>query len=121
MYDLPEEKFTEFTKNFPLFPAQHFDFAFSNAPWPIGMHSTAPASLKKKVAAASGSHFLRVKSIDRVLKEYLSEVEYEETDPDRIDFRILRTVNQSFSAQREVLIYITGIGVPWGKLLANGL
>jgi hypothetical protein len=109
--DLPEEEFTDFTKNFPLFPAQHFDFAFSNAPWPIGMHSTAPASLKKKVAAASISRFLRVKSIDRVLKEYFSEIAYKETDPDRIDFRILRIINQSFSTHREAIIYITGIGV----------
>ena len=87
--------------SFPLFPAGEFDFFYKNAPWGIGLESTCPAELKRKIAGAFISEILELKSVDNVIKKYLADREYEEADYDRLDLRIRRFISSSMTLFHE--------------------
>jgi hypothetical protein len=78
---------------FPLCALEDFDFVLPE-PWPIGLRKTYPLELKKRVIAASTSLFMRLKSADRVRKEYGDSANYETDSEDRLDLRIDRAVNE---------------------------
>lgn len=86
-------------ENFPLFQAEEYDFYFENMPWPIGLKSTHPVELKKRVAVAGMSFALGVRSMDSIYRKYSQFFDYEEPDEDRIDLRI-----QSFIRSKMALI-----------------
>lgn len=81
--------------DFPLFQAGEYDFYYKNAPWKIGLESTCPAELKRKIAGAFISETLQLKSVDNVLKKYLANIDYVEADDDRLDLRIRRHIEYS--------------------------
>jgi hypothetical protein len=79
---------------FPLFQGGEYDFYFKKSPWQIGLHSTYPDSLKRKIAAAVTSEKLGLRSVDNVLKKYLVGVSYPEEDGSRLDLRIRSFVSR---------------------------
>lgn len=79
---------------FPLFQGGEYDFYFKRAPWPLGLHSTLPSSLKKKIAAALISEALGLKSVDNVSKNYLKNISYPEVDENRLDLCVRRFVSK---------------------------
>ncbi|MGH6811439.1 MAG: hypothetical protein ACREDM_03555 [Methylocella sp.] len=79
---------------FPLFRGGEYDFYLANSPWQIGLQSTHPDSLKRKIAAAVISEGLGLRSVDYVLKNYLADVTYPEEDGTRLDLRIRSFVSR---------------------------
>jgi hypothetical protein len=74
--------------SFPLFQGGEYDFYLAKSPWKIGLQSTHPDSLKRKIAAAVVSEFMGLRSVDNVLKKYLHDVSYPQEDGSRLDLRI---------------------------------
>jgi len=93
---------------FPLFQHGEYDFFFPNAQWEIGLKSTYPESLKKKIAAVLVSELMGLKSVDNVLKNYLSDVQYPEEDDARLDLRIRAAVTKLIS-KFDALIFAISI------------
>jgi hypothetical protein len=73
---------------FPLFQGGEYDFYLPNSPWQVGLKSTHPNSLKRKIVAAVISEAQGLRSVDYVLKTFLSDVTYPEQDGCRLDLRI---------------------------------
>lgn len=93
-------------KSFPLFQAGEYDFFFARSPWKIGLHSTYPNSLKKKIAAAMISESLALKSVDNVARNYLKDIEYPAPDKNRLDIRVRGFISgkmKIFDSQIELL------------------
>lgn len=83
---------------FPLVDGKgEFDFYFKIFPWEIGLQSTCPADLKRKIAAVVISEKLGLRSLDYVIKNYLSNVTYSEEDSKRLDHRIRSFVSNKMS------------------------
>lgn len=57
-------------------------------PWTIGLKSTHPVELKKRVAVAGISVALGMRSMDRIYKKYSEYFEYKESNENRIDLQI---------------------------------
>jgi hypothetical protein len=79
---------------FPLFQGEAYDFCFHNSPWKIGLQSTYPNHLKKKIAAVLVSEQLQLKSVDHAMRQYVSTMEYPEGDPSRLDWRVVEFINK---------------------------
>jgi len=73
--------------NFPIYLADDFDFTFPGIGWTIGLRSTYPNILKKRIASAAISLMMGI-SAERVEKKYLHNVEYEEPPTNRLDLVI---------------------------------
>ncbi|HEY9211301.1 MAG TPA: hypothetical protein VIQ29_00445 [Ancylobacter sp.] len=80
--------------NFPIFQADEYDFYFENMPWPIGLKSTHPTELKKRVAVAGISVVLGARSMDSIYKKYSKIFDYEEPNENRIDLQIQEFVRK---------------------------
>ncbi|VTZ25808.1 conserved hypothetical protein [Methylocella tundrae] len=83
---------------FPLFQGGEYDFCFPKAFWKIGMQSSIPNSLKKKIAASIISEQFGLKSVDNVSRKYLKGVNYPESDNERLDRRVRSFVAKKMSA-----------------------
>lgn len=83
---------------FPLFQHGEYDFYFPNAHWQIGLKSSYPESLKKKVAAVLISEFVGLKSIDNIMKTYMRDVSYPVAAESRLDLRVREFVSKRISA-----------------------
>jgi len=91
---------------FPLFLAGEYDFCFTRSPWDIGLHSTCPNSLKKKIAAAVISESLALKSVDNVARNHLKDLVYPDPDKNRLDIRIRGFITEKmniFGSQIDLL------------------
>jgi len=92
--------------SFPLIQGGDFDLYFGHMPWQIGLKSTYPNSLKRKLAAVAASEFLGIRSIDYVLKNYLADVNYPEEDGSRLDRRIRSFVSGRMSELDAAIRYV---------------
>lgn len=79
--------------NFPIYLVDDFDFTFPGIGWSIGLRSTYPNILKKRIASAAISLIMGI-SPDRVEKKYLHDVEYKESSPNRLDLIIDSFIKQ---------------------------
>lgn len=86
-----------FRTAFPLFQGGEYDFCLPNSHWQIGLKSTHPNSLKRKIVAAVISEAQGLRSVDYVLKTYLSDVNYSEQDRSRLDLRIHSFVSRKMN------------------------
>jgi hypothetical protein len=103
-------------KHFPIYPSKDYDMDFPNMQNSIGIMSTAPHELIKRVVAAAISYQARNSSIDYTYKRYLRDKRYNTNDGSRLDLRISRAIDlhgQLFSA---LLFHITTLK---GKTLGN--
>jgi hypothetical protein len=79
--------------HFPIFSYEDYDFQFKKAPWPIGLKSTYPEELVRRVAAA----FISLQmdnSLDYTYRRYLKDAHYKMDDGSRLDLRIARAIDQ---------------------------
>jgi hypothetical protein len=90
---------------FPLFQAGEYDFYLSKSPWQIGLQSTHPDSLKRKIAAAVMSELAGLRSVDYTLKRYLQDVTYPQEDGSRLDLRIRAFVSRKMSHFDSAIMY----------------
>lgn len=91
---------------FPLFQGGEYDFYLPHSPWQIGLQSTHPDGLKRKIAAAVVSQFLGLRSVDHVLKKYLAHVTYPEEEGSRLDLRIRSFVSCKMSDFNSLIRYL---------------
>ena len=80
--------------HFPIFSYEDFDFQFKGAPYPIGLKSTYPEELIRRVAAAFISFQMGNAAIDYTYKRYLKDHRYETNDGSRLDLRVTRTISR---------------------------
>jgi hypothetical protein len=80
--------------HFPIFSYEDYDFQFWNAPWPIGLKSTYPEELVRRIAAAFISLQMGNSGVDYTYKRYLKDAHYEMNDGSRLDLKITRTIAQ---------------------------
>lgn len=95
-----------FAAAFPLFQGGEYDFYLNDCPWQIGLQSTHPDGLKRKVAAAVISEFMGLRSVDNVLKKYLANVTYREGDGSRLDLRIRSFVSRMMIEFESAIRYL---------------
>jgi hypothetical protein len=98
-----------FAEQFPLFSHENFDFIFGGTEWPIGLRSTCPSELKRRIAAASASFFAGNRSMDHTYKRYLAHLNYDEGDGSRLDVRIESEIERKLSLFSDVLVEITAL------------
>jgi hypothetical protein len=91
---------------FPLFQGGEYDFYLPNSPWQIGLQSTHPDGLKRKIVAAVISEQLGLRSMDNVLKKYLADVNYPEENRSRLDLRIRSFVSRKMSDFESLIRYL---------------
>jgi hypothetical protein len=75
---------------FPIFSYEEYDFSFEHLAWPLGLKSTYPAELIRRVAAAAISYQMGNRSIDYIYKRYLKEHQYGMGDESRLDLQSSR-------------------------------
>lgn len=98
------------SENFPLFLREDFDLTFPNAHWPVGLHSTFPNELKRRIAAAIISYQMQNKGIDYTYKRYLSDHEYPRSSYKRLDLSITRLIKIQCDRFSELIYQVTSIG-----------
>jgi hypothetical protein len=91
---------------FPLFRGGEYDFYLANSPWQIGLQSTHPDSLKRKIAAAVVSESIGLRSVDYTLKKYLHDVSYPREDGSRLDLRIRAFVSRKMFDFESTIRYL---------------
>src|SRR5256885_9290603 len=85
--------------HFPIFSYEDYDFQFKNAAYPVGLKSTYPEELIRRVAAAFISFQMGNSGVDYTYKNFLKDKPYQTDDGTRLDLRITRTL----SARLELL------------------
>lgn len=94
-------------EHFPIFVQKDFENVLTQEGWQIGINGDCPSELRRRLIAASLSYQIGNKSIDHVAKRYLSEVSYQEADPDRLDRQIERFITSRVDIQRDRLVDLT--------------
>jgi hypothetical protein len=91
------------------FPLQggEYDFYLPNSPWQIGLSSTHPEELKRKIVASIVSEHLGLRSVDNVLKNYLAGETFPKEDGNRLDHRIRSFVSENMSDFASMIRYVS--------------
>ncbi len=89
--------------HFPIFSYEDYDFGFNAPPYPIGLKSTYPEELVRRVGAALISFQMRNSGIDYTYKRYLKDHRYEMNDGSRLDLRITKTVTRRMDLLSELI------------------
>ena len=93
----------------PLFLFEEFDLTFPHAHWRIGLNSTYPGELKRRIAAAVISFQLGLRSVDYTLKKYIED-DYETGNPSRLDLRISSALTQKADNFSDLIFQVTCVG-----------
>ena len=96
-------------KAFPLFQGGEYDFYLPHSSWQIGLQSTHPDGLKRKIIAAVISEQLGIRSVDYVLKNYLADATYPREDGSRLDLRIRSFVSRKMLDYDSASKYLAGL------------
>src|SRR6185295_18979999 len=75
-------------QQFPIFSYEDYDFEFTKRGYPIGLKSTYPEELVRRVSAARVSYLMRLSSVDYTRKRYVDDAKYEMDDGSRLDLRV---------------------------------
>jgi hypothetical protein len=97
-------------EQFPIYPSEDFDMCFPGMMFPIGVKSTTPVELIRRIVAAVTSYQLRNESIDYTYKRYLNGRSYATNDGTRLDIRISNEVNTSCELISAIIYNVTSIG-----------
>jgi len=97
-------------KHFPIFSYEDYDFTFHKSAWPIGLKSTYPEELVRRVGAAMISLQMGNSAIDYTYKKYLKNRTYEMGDGSRLDLRISREIKKKTSLLSGLVSEVTGLG-----------
>lgn len=97
-------------KHFTMTPIMDLDFVIgAESVFPIGMNSRYPSDLKRRVAAASISYVLQLKSIDYAYKRY--GVDYDDKEEKTLDREINRILEEIIHDSEERLLKLTNRNV----------
>jgi hypothetical protein len=97
-------------KHFPIFSYEDYDFTFHKSAWPIGLKSTYPEELVRRVGAAMISLQMGNSAIDYTYKKYLKDHTYEMDDGSRLDLRLSREIKKKTSLLSALISEVTGLG-----------
>jgi hypothetical protein len=92
---------------FPIFSYEDYDFGFQFPLWPIGLKSTYPEELVRRIAAAVISYSQGNSAIDYTYKTYLKDKSYEMNDGSRIDLRIAGSISGRMRAFADLIFLVT--------------
>lgn len=92
---------------FPIFSHEEYDFRSSDLGWPIGLKSTFPEELIRRIAAAQISYQAGLRSIDYTYKRYLKDHTYKVDDGSRLDLRIGDAIRNEMNLFSELIHRIT--------------
>ena len=93
---------------FPIFSHEDYDFEFKAFGWPIGLKSTYPIELVRRVAAARVSYHASLRSIDYAYKQYVKDTEYDDLDDgSRLDLRISAAIKYRLDCLSELILRVT--------------
>jgi hypothetical protein len=110
----------ELSRHFPIFSREDFDFCLDHSPYPIGLKSTYPEELVRRVAAALVSFRAGNSGIDYTYKRYLKEHKYELDDGSRLDLRISREIKSSMHLLDALIFQTTAVeGKRRGEVVAE--
>jgi hypothetical protein len=84
--------------NFPVFAMNDYDFVFQNPLWPVGLRSTFPEELKRRIAAAMLSCQFGYSGVDYAYKTYTKHARYDAGDPSRLDWQIDGAIKRQTSS-----------------------
>ena len=93
----------------PIFSYEDFDFGFKNSAWPIGLKSTYPEELVRRVAAAMISYHAGNSGIDYTYKRFLKNKSYKIDDGSRLDLRISKTISHRLNLLDDLIYRITAL------------
>ena len=99
-----EDDEVNWKEHFPIYQTEDFDLSFPNLLVPLGLKSTTPKELIKRIIAAAISYHAQYRSIDYAFKKYVQWREYDTNDGSRLDVRISRAIGEG-SDQFHSLIY----------------
>lgn len=102
--------------HFPMYPSDDYDMCFPDMHHPIGINSTAPPELIKRIVAAAISYQLQNKGIDYTYKTYLRDAQYDTNDGSRVDIRISRAIADHHRNFSSLLYQVT---TSENKILGN--
>jgi hypothetical protein len=110
------EEHIQWGQHFPLYQSEEYDLSFPNLPFPIGIKSTMPDDLIRRISAAAISFLAGNRGIDYTYKRYTQNNSYRTNDGSRIDIRISRAINNSGNQLSSLLHHITTTG---DKIIGN--
>jgi hypothetical protein len=98
------------TEQFPIFTSHDYDFLMPHMPWAIGIKSTFPEELVKRIVAAALSMQLGYRGVDRAYKMYLEDHSYEMNDGNRLDTRVAKIISAQSAAFSNLIYQVTALG-----------
>jgi hypothetical protein len=102
----------------PLFQLRDFDVLL-NQSWPVGVDSDYPSELRVRLSAASISFQMGNKSVDHVVKRYLTDVTYKESPTDRLDKRIAHSLKLQLGKLDKILIELEPKNSVLGQMVSK--
>jgi hypothetical protein len=84
-----------------------YDFVFQNPLWPVGLRSTFPEELKRRIAAAMLSCQFGYSGVDYAYKTYTKHARYDAGDPSRLDWQIDGAIKRQTSSLGELIFQVT--------------
>jgi len=104
---------------FPIFLHENYDTTFPQLPFSIGLKSTYPEELFKRIAAAAISYQAGLSSIDYTYKRYIGDKSYTRTEY-RTDFDVEKIITESTSWMSSTLRQISEeLGKLDGSIIAE--
>lgn len=97
-------------KHFPIFSYEDYDFTFKRGAWPIGLKSTFPEELIRRIGAAMISLQMGNRAIDYTYKTYLKDRSYQMNDGSRLDLRISREIKNKTKLLSGLVSEVTELG-----------
>jgi hypothetical protein len=109
-----------FSSQFPVFLGHDYDLSFPNLAWPIGLKSTFPEELVRRVLAAAISLQAGNSGIDYTYKRYLKGQRHPVCDGARLDWRIEQEIIKKFGHFDDLLYQVTAHGEkPIGVIISE--
>jgi hypothetical protein len=93
--------------HFPIFSYVDYDFQFKAASYPIGLKSTYPEELVRRIAAAFISFQMGNTGIDYTYKRYLKDKRYEMNDGSRLDLKVTRIISRRMTLLSGLILRAT--------------
>lgn len=88
---------------FPIFSYEDYDFEFKNRGYSVGLKSTHPEELIRRISAARLSYLMHLGSVDYTRKRYLKDAKYEMNDGSRLDLRVTRALKNQTELLAELI------------------
>jgi hypothetical protein len=93
--------------NFPVFAMNDYDFVFQHPAWPIGLQSTFPEELKRRIAAAMLSCQFGYSGVDYAYRTYTKHERYDPGDPSRLDWQMDGAIKRQVASLGELIFQVT--------------